>query len=206
MKPDEVVSLLNDIGIPVSVPTLARYVRDCLVSEPERGGHGRGGGRWTEYSLYGIVEAATAWKLLNGKIEIPGDGKQTIRFSPGMVEMVREEALLEFGAFVNGTEGSKFINPKFIVIDGVDNYGAELKRELDESREEMLRALEAIEALPLDNDRTKKSRFPRWFPQKEWLDNRFEIGSNLRKMIQCAYVYEYGESILSLLPKLENED
>ena len=73
MKPDEVVSLLNKIDIPVSVPTLARYVREGLISEPERGGHGRGGGRWTKYRRYGVVEAATAWKLLNGKINIPGD-------------------------------------------------------------------------------------------------------------------------------------
>lgn len=198
MKPDEVVSLLSKIDIPVSVPTLARYVRDGLISEPERGGHGRGGGRWTEYSLFGVVEAATAWKLLNGKIEIPGEAKQTIRFSPSMVKLVREEALLECGRLINGTEGAKFINPSFLETDGVNNYASMLKGYFEEL--ELLEAERAKGVIVLQDGEI--TQVPSWMTRPEFNTNIMTT-IHLLRTLQSAYVFEYGDSILSLFFELE---
>lgn len=196
MKPDEVVQLLNEIGIPVSVPTLARYVRDGLISEPDRGGHGRGGGRWTEYSLYGVVEAATAWNLLNGKIEIPGEAKQTIRFSPGMIKLARSGALRKFGSFVAGTEGAKFVNPCFVGV----------KREpCPISRQQITEELYLVLKKNFDKHlKDKDQLFPEWFPAQDHLQSQAEVFQNLLSMLQNAYFKEYGNSILNLLPKAKN--
>ena len=210
MKPDEVVQLLNEIGIPVSVPTLARYVRDGLISEPERGGHGRGGGRWTEYSLHGVIEAATAWKLLNGKIVILGDEKQTIRFSPSLVRFVRKEALLSFGKWISGTEGAKFINPEFVITDGVDNLAAKVAKfgDLMDSMSNLKQTINerSEEEKKFIIERQREAGAPEWFPIIQLDDSELLISIRFIKMLKSAYLREYGKSILSIIPKLDNKN
>ncbi|MEA4836605.1 MAG: hypothetical protein VB133_15980 [Anaeromusa sp.] len=210
MKPDEVVQLLNEIGIPVSVPTLARYVREKLISEPQRGGHGRGGGRWTEYSLYGVVEAATTWKLLNGKIVLMEDKKQTIRFSPRLVRFAKDEALLNFGKWISGTEGAKFINPEFVLTDGVDNTASKMARigDLVESMSNLEQSINerSEEDKKFIIDKQREAGAPEWFPIIEVNNCEPLIFIRFVNMLQVAYVREYGKSILSIIPKLDNKN
>lgn len=208
MKPDEVVQLLNEIGIPVSVPTLARYVRDGLISEPDRGGHGRGGGRWTEYSKVAAIEAATAWKLLNGKLPMPGTTKQTIRFSPGIIQIARSRALNNFVVLLEGSEGRKYISEEFA------GNGNEYTR-LAEDLNELNLSLKPEEKYPDEKFRqeaiihinnTEKLSVPHWFPVDAWGRMKIKAMAQCFGIAETLYFSEYGANLLRMLPLLEKSN
>ena len=98
MTLDEAIGCLSKIGVDVSKATLNRYVRDGLVTAPERGGYGRGGGRWANYSVSAVAEAATAWALLTKKTQT-GDffrELQYLRFTPELVALARNGGIHSF--------------------------------------------------------------------------------------------------------------
>ena len=66
MTPDEVIEQLEKVGVEISRPTLTRYEKQGLIPIPDRGGLGRGGGRWTNYPRTTVYEAYAAWKLMHG--------------------------------------------------------------------------------------------------------------------------------------------
>ena len=72
MTPDEVIQALNKIGemegigLVMTRPTLLRYETQGLIPKPQRGGRGRGAGRWTEYPAGTVEQAYAAWCLMHG--------------------------------------------------------------------------------------------------------------------------------------------
>lgn len=98
MTLDEAIEVLGKIGVDISKATLNRYVRDGLVTAPERGGYGRGGGRWANYSISAVAEAATAWAMLTKKTQTDEFFKelQYLRCTPEMVAQARKFALRKF--------------------------------------------------------------------------------------------------------------
>lgn len=98
MTLDEAIECLGKIGVDVSKATLNRYVRDGLVTAPERGGYGRGGGRWANYSVSAVAEAATAWAMLTKKTQTEELFKelQYLRFTPEMVAKARNTGMFKF--------------------------------------------------------------------------------------------------------------
>ena len=67
MSPDEVIEKTKALGITVSRSTLTRYTKYYLVSKPQRGSLGRGGGRWAAYPSTAPLEVATAKLMLSGE-------------------------------------------------------------------------------------------------------------------------------------------
>ena len=72
MTPDEIIQALNKIGemegigLVMTRPTLLRYETQGLIPKPQRGGRGRGAGRWTEYPAGTVEQAYAAWCLMHG--------------------------------------------------------------------------------------------------------------------------------------------
>ena len=98
MTLDEAIGCLSKIGVDVSKATLNRYVRDGLVTAPERGGYGRGGGRWANYSVSAVAEAATAWAMLTKRTQTDEFFKelQYLRFTPEIVALGRKGGIHSF--------------------------------------------------------------------------------------------------------------
>ncbi|SDF87323.1 hypothetical protein [Sporolituus thermophilus] len=63
MSPDEVIERLKQKGVEISRRTLLRYEEAGLISEPKRGGLGRGRGRTTDYPNDVVAEVLTVSHL-----------------------------------------------------------------------------------------------------------------------------------------------
>lgn len=61
MGPDELIEELKKLRVFTSRRTLLRYEEKGLISEPIRGNHGRGRGRFTEYSAIAPYEYYASW-------------------------------------------------------------------------------------------------------------------------------------------------
>lgn len=61
MGPDELIEKLRELRVFTSRRTLLRYEKKGLISEPVRGNHGRGLGRFTEYSALAPYEYYASW-------------------------------------------------------------------------------------------------------------------------------------------------
>ncbi len=61
MGPDELIEKLRELRVFTSRRTLLRYEKKGLISEPIRGNHGRGLGRYTEYSPIAPYEYYASW-------------------------------------------------------------------------------------------------------------------------------------------------
>jgi len=61
MGPDELIDALRELRVFTSRRTLLRYEKNGLISEPVRGNHGRGLGRFTEYSVSAPYEYYASW-------------------------------------------------------------------------------------------------------------------------------------------------
>lgn len=90
MNPDQVVNQLQTIGVDITRPTITRYERQGLISPPQRGSHGRGVGRWTEYPECAIHEAYAAWALINARYNMPT--KNVPKVAPEVVWYARMKA------------------------------------------------------------------------------------------------------------------
>lgn len=67
MRPDDLLERLETYRIKASRSTLARWVKQGVVSEPKRGSLGRGRGRFSEYAPEAVGEAAAAgWLFYQG--------------------------------------------------------------------------------------------------------------------------------------------
>ena len=61
MGPDKLIDALREMRVFTSRRTLLRYEEKGLISEPVRGNHGRGKGRFTEYSASAPYEYYASW-------------------------------------------------------------------------------------------------------------------------------------------------
>lgn len=68
ITPDQLLAALEKAGIRRTRSTLNAWVKQGLVSEPERGGFGRGRGRFSFYSPEAVGEAAAAAVLLDAGV------------------------------------------------------------------------------------------------------------------------------------------
>lgn len=66
MSPDEIITNLRPLNINISRRTLLNYEVEKLISEPVRGGNGRGRGRTTEYNENAWKEVYVAYRMLHG--------------------------------------------------------------------------------------------------------------------------------------------
>ena len=116
MTLDEAIEVLGKIGVDISKATLNRYVRDGLVTSPERGGYGRGGGRWANYSISAVAEAATAWAMLTKKTQTDELLKelQYLRLTPEMLANARMQGLVQF-YYSTGTEFKKLCPEELLI-------------------------------------------------------------------------------------------
>jgi len=64
MKPDVLIARLKGLGISVDRRTLARYVKDELVTKPEYKHGGKGTGPIVDYPDQAVAEAAAAADLM----------------------------------------------------------------------------------------------------------------------------------------------
>lgn len=82
MTPDEVIQTLEEeLNVKISRRTLLNYEKLKLISEPKRGGAGKGKGRTTDYPDDAVAEAYAAWKLMHGDI----------RLNPSMISEIRNK-------------------------------------------------------------------------------------------------------------------
>ena len=64
MSPGELIKTVGNLGIEMSRRNLNNWERLGLVSAPERGGHGQGKGRWTDYPDCAIAEVVTVHTII----------------------------------------------------------------------------------------------------------------------------------------------
>lgn len=68
LSQDQVVERLrNKFGIELQSRALLNYEQAGLINPPERGGFGRGLGKWTSFSEEAVLEAALAHAFIHGK-------------------------------------------------------------------------------------------------------------------------------------------
>lgn len=105
MTPDEVIHALNKIGemegigLVMTRPTLLRYETQGLIPKPQRGGRGRGAGRWTEYPAGTVEQAYAAWCLMHGVYgeEIVDTFDKLPRLTPKAIELSRRWFMYHVG-------------------------------------------------------------------------------------------------------------
>lgn len=92
ISPDEVISKLKELGINIHRNTLLRYEKAELIPLPERGSHGKGKGRYSDYPPQTVAEAAASYCLLHGYRPDAVDTKWP-KIPPELVEKIRKRAL-----------------------------------------------------------------------------------------------------------------
>jgi len=112
MTPDELISRLASWKVTLSRPTLLRYQKQGLISEPTRGSSGRGIGKWTNYPDIALVQSFAAWSLLHG--EYGGDELQIFfqgkppALRPESVAIIKKEYFHETDKNPNGSYFQQF--------------------------------------------------------------------------------------------------
>lgn len=96
MTPDEVLAeVKKSTGVELTRMTLTTYENAGLVSKPERGGGGRGVGRWTNYAECAVPEVIAAFTLVNGKYcDLTAENPP--RLAPGIVLAAKVKAVSEY--------------------------------------------------------------------------------------------------------------
>ena len=105
MSPDEVIERLKQKGVEISRRTLLRYEEAGLISEPQRGGLGRGRGRTTDYPNDVVAEVLTVFYLKNkySQAEIAEGRKKAlelvndfyIKIVPDFINLLSEEQIID---------------------------------------------------------------------------------------------------------------
>lgn len=85
VKPDEVISKLERIGVKITRRTLLNYEKFGLIPEPKRSGAGKGKGRTTDYPDETPAEAFAAYCLLHDH------GAEGIKVKPEWVASIRQK-------------------------------------------------------------------------------------------------------------------
>ena len=67
---DDILQEMKKLGAEISYPTLNRYVKAGLVTEPDNVNMGRGKGKISQYPTHALFETWAAWELLNGGFRV----------------------------------------------------------------------------------------------------------------------------------------
>lgn len=173
MTPDEIIEQLKKMGVEISRPTLSRYEKQELIPKPQRGGLGRGGGRWTDYPENTVEQAYAAWSMMHGSYGSKYINREFFdnkppKINPSTIKSIRVWDMLKTGLKKVVEDEEKGI---------IDPVRADFMAELEKERE-----------------KTKDMPVPDREPLPEWARIYDEMAEPLKNFLTLVWLYEIEQA------------